>query len=61
MPQSFPPFDPLPRSAFHRALQDAIDAALAELRTLERLIGEAEAAMSAGNPPKRSSVRTATC
>ncbi|MER5897680.1 ribosomal protection-like ABC-F family protein [Streptomyces sp. NPDC001876] len=31
-------------------VQDAIDAALAELRTLERLIGEAEAAMSDGNP-----------
>ncbi|MFD9541878.1 ribosomal protection-like ABC-F family protein [Streptomyces sp. NPDC060022] len=31
-------------------VQDTIDAALAELRTLERLIGEAEAAMSDGNP-----------
>ncbi|WP_406387924.1 ribosomal protection-like ABC-F family protein [Streptomyces sp. NBC_00887] len=31
-------------------VQDAIDAALAELRTLERLIGAAEAAMSDGNP-----------
>lgn len=31
-------------------VQDAIDAALTELRTLEHLIGEAEAAMSDGNP-----------